>query len=114
MSAALCLLLFALDTLEQIGHLGHGRVESVGLGARASSRPRRDDSLAIVPALHRGGEPSCIAIAAYNGAGAIILPGVRIGAGALVGALSLVRHDVSAGTRVAGVPARELGPGIQS
>ncbi|MEO6710296.1 MAG: acyltransferase [Planctomycetota bacterium] len=58
--------------------------------------------------------PVTIGDDAYIGAGAIILPGVRIGAGALVGAASLVRHDVPAGARVGGVPARELGPGMRS
>lgn len=44
----------------------------------------------------------------YIGAGATILPGVRIGKGALVGAAALVRGDVPAGAKVGGVPAREL------
>jgi len=52
--------------------------------------------------------PVVIGDDAYIGAGAILLPGVRIGAGALVGAAALVRHDVPPGARVAGVPAREL------
>jgi acetyltransferase-like isoleucine patch superfamily enzyme len=39
------------------------------------------------------------------GGNATILPGVRIGAGALVGAGSVVAHDVQAGTVVAGCPA---------
>jgi acetyltransferase-like isoleucine patch superfamily enzyme len=39
------------------------------------------------------------------GAGAIVLPGVEIGAGARVAANSLVDDDVPAGTTVAGVPA---------
>jgi acetyltransferase-like isoleucine patch superfamily enzyme len=38
-----------------------------------------------------------------------ILPAVEIGEGALVGAMSLVRHDVPPHTVVAGVPAREFG-----
>lgn len=41
------------------------------------------------------------------GAGAIILPGIRIGRGALVGAGSVVTKDVKAGTVVYGNPARE-------
>ena len=45
---------------------------------------------------------------AMIGAGAIILPGVRVGAGASVAANSLVTRDVPAGTTVAGVPATEL------
>jgi maltose O-acetyltransferase len=39
------------------------------------------------------------------GAGAVVLPGVRIGAGAQVAANSLVASDVPAGETVAGVPA---------
>jgi len=39
------------------------------------------------------------------GAGAIILPGVEIGADARVAANSLVASDVPPGTTVAGVPA---------
>lgn len=38
-----------------------------------------------------------------------LLPGVRIGARAVVGASSLVSKDVPAGALVAGVPARDLG-----
>jgi acetyltransferase-like isoleucine patch superfamily enzyme len=37
-----------------------------------------------------------------------VLPGVRIGAGAQVGAGAVVRHDVPAGAVCAGVPARVL------
>jgi acetyltransferase-like isoleucine patch superfamily enzyme len=43
------------------------------------------------------------------GANSTILPGVRIGAGALVGAGSVVTKDVPAGAVVAGNPARVLG-----
>jgi acetyltransferase-like isoleucine patch superfamily enzyme len=43
------------------------------------------------------------------GSGAVILGGVRIGAGALVGAGAVVTRDVAAGATVAGTPARVLG-----
>lgn len=43
---------------------------------------------------------------AFIGGNAALLPGVRIGAGATVGAGSVVTHDVDAGDRVMGVPAR--------
>jgi acetyltransferase-like isoleucine patch superfamily enzyme len=43
------------------------------------------------------------------GAGSIVLPGVTIGEGAAVGALSLVRKDVPAFALVAGNPLRTLG-----
>ena len=45
---------------------------------------------------------------AFIGARAFLMPGVRIGAGALVGAASVVTRDVAAGSRVAGNPARPL------
>jgi len=42
----------------------------------------------------------------WIGAGAVILPGVTIGAYAVVGAAALVNKDVPADVRVAGVPAK--------
>jgi acetyltransferase-like isoleucine patch superfamily enzyme len=45
---------------------------------------------------------------AMVGAGAVVLPGVEIGADARVAANSLVADDVPAGTTVAGVPATEV------
>lgn len=44
----------------------------------------------------------------WIGAGAIILPGVKIGEGAVVGAGSVVTRDVPSYTVVAGVPAKVL------
>ena len=46
---------------------------------------------------------------AMIGAGAIVLPGVEIGAGAQIAANSLVADDVPPETTVAGVPAEPLG-----
>jgi acetyltransferase EpsM len=43
---------------------------------------------------------------AFLGAGAVVVPGVRIGADAVVAAGAVVLHDVPAGTTVLGVPAR--------
>ncbi len=45
---------------------------------------------------------------AYVGAGAIVLPGVRIGARAIVGAGAIVTRNVAPDARVAGNPARQL------
>jgi acetyltransferase-like isoleucine patch superfamily enzyme len=42
------------------------------------------------------------------GAGAVILPGIRIGSGALVGAGAVVTKDVKPNTTVVGNPAKEL------
>jgi sugar O-acyltransferase (sialic acid O-acetyltransferase NeuD family) len=46
----------------------------------------------------------------WLGAGAVLLPGVHVGRGAVVGAGAVVRGDVPAGTTVVGVPARALPP----
>jgi len=46
------------------------------------------------------------------GAGAVVIPNVRIGAGALVAAGAVVIGDVAAGVTVLGVPARPRGAGV--
>ena len=45
----------------------------------------------------------------FIGAGSIVLPGVRIGRASIVGAGSVVTHDVEEGTIVAGNPAHKIG-----
>lgn len=64
----------------------------------------------IGPATRRCGAvraaPVVIGKGAWIGARATILPGVSVGAGAVVAAGSLVRSDVAPNTLVAGVPAR--------
>ena len=45
----------------------------------------------------------------FLGANATVLPGVTIGDGAVIGAGSVVTHDVPAGTVAVGVPARVIG-----
>lgn len=61
----------------------------------------------------RGGlelaKPITVGDDAWLGGGAIVLPGVRIGARAVVGAGSVVTRDVPADERVAGNPARPIG-----
>jgi UDP-2-acetamido-3-amino-2,3-dideoxy-glucuronate N-acetyltransferase len=52
--------------------------------------------------------PTVVEERASLGSGCVILGGVRIGAGALVGAGAVVTHDVPAGATVAGTPARAL------
>jgi acetyltransferase-like isoleucine patch superfamily enzyme len=52
--------------------------------------------------------PIVIAEDVWIGMGAIILPGVSIGAGAIVGAGAVVTHDVAPGEIVGGVPARHM------
>lgn len=54
------------------------------------------------------GRPIHIGSNVWIGAAAIILPGVTVGDGALIGAGSVVTHDVLADTTVVGNPARIL------
>ena len=53
--------------------------------------------------------PVTIGRRVFVGARSLILPGVTIGDDAIVAAGSIVRHDVPAGTVVAGSPARPVG-----
>ena len=55
-----------------------------------------------------GGRPVTIGADVWIGGGAILLPGVHIGDGAILGAGSVVTRDVPAGATVAGNPARSL------
>ena len=61
---------------------------------------------------HRAGDlrfaPVVIGDGAWLGARSVILPGVTIGAGAIVNAGSVVNKDVAAHTRVGGTPATQL------
>jgi acetyltransferase-like isoleucine patch superfamily enzyme len=67
-----------------------------------SSHPNHSRIAGVAP-VQRG--PVVIEADAWIGAGAVILPGVRIGRGAVVGALSVVTRDVPPLQIVAGVPA---------
>ena len=53
-------------------------------------------------------EPPVIEANASIGAGAVILPGVRIGEGAMIGAGAVVTEDVEPWARIVGNPARSL------
>jgi acetyltransferase-like isoleucine patch superfamily enzyme len=53
--------------------------------------------------------PITIEDGAWIGAGAIVLPGVRVGTGAVVAAGAVVTRDVEPGTIVAGVPGEAIG-----
>lgn len=56
------------------------------------------------------GLPVTIEDDVWIGAGAIICPGVTIGAGSIIGAGSVVTHDIPAGVTAAGVPCRVMKP----
>lgn len=55
-----------------------------------------------------GSAPIVVGDNAWLGGGATVLPGVRIGADAVVGAGSVVTRDVPAGVLVVGTPARAV------
>jgi len=55
------------------------------------------------------GAPVAIERHAIIGCGTVVLPGVVVGTGAAVGALSLVKDDVEPFSVVAGTPARPIG-----
>lgn len=57
-------------------------------------------------------EPPFVDDGASIGAGAVILPGIRIGSGALVGAGAIVTKDVPAHQHVRGEPARAKSLGM--
>jgi len=67
-----------------------------------------DDPHPPCPQFRRCTAPVTVETAARIGACAVILPGVRIGRGALVGAGSVVVRDVPPGVVVVGNPARVL------
>jgi acetyltransferase-like isoleucine patch superfamily enzyme len=75
---------------------------------------RRQDTIAISPDSDRAERaplvtaPVVIEDGAWIGIGAVILKGVRIGAGARVQAGAVVTRDVPLGVTVAGNPAREV------
>ncbi|MFC7704293.1 sugar O-acetyltransferase [Plastorhodobacter daqingensis] len=57
------------------------------------------------------GRPVQIGENVWIGGGALLLPGVHVGAEAIIGAGAVVTRDVAAGSTVAGNPARPLAPG---
>lgn len=79
-----------------------------------AAEPRRADAIAISPDRDLAerqpitSRPVVIEDGAWIGIGAIILKGVRVGAGARVAAGSVVTRDVAPGAEVAGNPAREV------
>jgi len=87
--------------------------DNITIGDRVSMAPRvilvtsshpNNSRIAAFAPVARG--PIVIESDAWIGAGAIILPGVRIGRGAVVGAASVVTRDVPPLSVVAGQPAK--------
>lgn len=87
--------------------------DSVVIGDGCQIGPRvlimdNDFHVAGDPLQRPPSEPIVLERSVWVGAGAIILKGVHIGAGASIGAGAVVTHDVAAGAVVGGVPARPL------
>lgn len=82
---------------------------NVRVGDRVFIGPRVtlcDDKRPQVNTPHYRAQPPVIEADCSLGAGAVVLPGVRIGQGALIGAGAVVTHDVEPYAVVSGVPAR--------
>jgi len=86
--------------------IGHHVI--VNTGATVDHDCRLGDFAHIAPGCHLAGQVQ-VGEGALLGIGAAIVPGVSIGAWATVGAGAVVLHDVTAGSVVAGAPARVLG-----
>jgi acetyltransferase-like isoleucine patch superfamily enzyme len=83
--------------------IGHGVTfinDRYPRASNAAGEPQTDRDWKVVPTVVRRG--------ASIGSGSTILCGIEIGRDAIVGAGSVVTHDVPAGTIVAGNPARVL------
>ena len=97
--------LIIIDELDEIGYLHIG--DRVALAERVTlviaSTPNFSRIGPYVPTAHG---PIVIEDDAWVGTGAVILPNVKIGKGAVVGALSLVTRDIPPFTIVLGIPAK--------
>ncbi len=88
-----------------------GRVEigdRVTLSMRTTILSHVDPGRARVARLARRVSAVVLEDDCYVGAGAILLPGVRVGAGAIVGAGAVVTRDVPPGEVVVGVPSHPM------
>jgi acetyltransferase EpsM len=84
-----------------------GRFCIVNTGATVDHDCELSDGVNLCPGVHLSGSIRC-GQDAFIGTGASVLPGVRIGARAVVGAGAVVVADVSDEQTVVGVPARPI------
>lgn len=96
-----------VEELDELGNLTIGDRASLGPGVTVvtSSHPNRSRIRDVAP-VARG--PVVLEADVWIGAGAVLLPGVRIGRGAVVGANAVVTQDVEPLHVVAGQPARTV------
>ncbi len=99
--------LIIIDELEEAGYLHVGN--RVAIAERVtlviSSRPNFSR---IAPYVSTAHGPIIIEDDAWLGTGSIIMPNIKIGQGAVVGANSVVTKDVPPFTVVIGIPAKPL------
>lgn len=95
--------------LHAAGGIRIGRNVGIGAGVRIITSVHAEEGRKV-PILHSRIEFAAVEIDddADIGIGATILPGVRIGSGAIVGAGAVVTRDVAPFAVVAGVPARVI------
>ncbi len=79
-----------------------------GPGVQIYTADHHRDAARRAQGIERG-LPVVIGRNVWIGGGAIVLPGVTIGEGAIIGAGSVVTRDVESGARVAGNPERAIG-----
>jgi maltose O-acetyltransferase len=88
-------------------HIGDGTQVGPNVQFYAADHPRD-------PAIRKtgleSGKPIVIGKNVWIGGGAILLPGVKVGDDAVIGAGSVVTRDVAAGATVVGNPARQIQP----
>lgn len=92
------------------GHIRIGKKVAIGPGTviRAANHRFEDQNIPIMEQGHETGE-IVIEEDVWIGANCVILPNVRIGRGAIIGAGAVVTHDVPSGCIAGGVPARCIG-----
>jgi galactoside O-acetyltransferase len=83
--------------------IGHGVMIAPGVTLTTTGHPIHPD---LRVDFRRFSEPIIIEDKAWIGSNVVVLPGVRIGYGAVVGAGSVVTHNIPAMTVAVGVPCR--------
>ncbi len=89
-------------------HCSLGKGVIINTGASIDHDNFLEDFVNVSPGAHTSGRVQ-IKKGAFLGTGAITIPDIIIGEDALVGAGAVVIRDVESGSRVAGVPARNIG-----
>ena len=121
--ASLATVIHPRTTLSESASIGVGTVITAGVIVNANAKVGRycilntgctidhDNDLAdgvqVCPGAHLAGNVRC-GTAGFIGTGAIVIPGISIGANAIVGAGSVVVRDVPGGDKVAGNPAKAM------